>query len=434
MHRLLSQPAVVAYAEALGRERVKRVVSEALDRLRGLPTEEKPALIDAILAELQNAARDALQPVVNATGIVLHTNLGRAPLAAEALAEMQRIASGYSNLEFDLAEGRRGSRYDRVVADLRALTGAGDALVVNNGAAAVLLALDTFCKGREAIVSRGELVEVGGGFRIPDVVAHSGAMLREVGTTNRTHVSDFENVLSPRTGALLRVHLSNYALEGFVASVRPAELADLGRRAGVATIEDLGSGAPVDLREYGLPHERTISDALRDGMELVTCSGDKLLGGPQAGIVVGSSRAIARLRANPLLRALRVDKMTLAALAVTVRLHRDRASRERIPIYGMLAATTEQLRARARQYAAAVDGCNVVESDAYLGGGTLPRARLASIAIALWTDAADALAARLRAATPPIVARISDGRVLLDLRTIAPEQDDAVIRAIADLS
>jgi L-seryl-tRNA(Ser) seleniumtransferase len=428
MHRLLERPEIAAYDQTLGRERVKIIAGEVLDRLRA-GTASDPTAVDAIVAELTIAARTALQPVVNATGILLHTNLGRAPLASEALAAIQSIAAGYSNLEFDLTEGRRGSRYDRVVADLRLLTGAADALVVNNGAAALLLALDTFCKGREAIVSRGELVEIGGGFRIPDVVARSGAALREVGTTNRTRIGDFERALSPRTAAILRVHPSNFALEGFVESVSPAELAQLGRRAGVATIEDLGSGAPVDLRKYALPHERTISDALRDGMELVTFSGDKLLGGPQAGIVLGTSRAIARLRANPLLRALRVDKMTLAALAVTVALHRDHESRARIPVYRMLSLTLDELRARAQRYANVIP-CAVVETDAYLGGGTLPRERIASIAIAIVTDDADAFAARLRAGTPPIVGRISDGRVLLDLRTIAPEQDQAVIKAI----
>lgn len=432
VHRLLEQPAIAEYAAALGREPVKRAIERALDRARasGENSNGFSNIAAAAIAELGDLSLNELVPAINATGILLHTNLGRAPLAGEALAAVDRLSHGYSNLELDLASGGRGSRYDRVVGPLRDLTGAADALVVNNCAAAVLLILDTFAKGREAIVSRGQLVEIGGGFRIPEVLERSGATLREAGTTNRTHLRDFERALSPRTALLLRVHPSNYRVEGFTAEPEGIDLVRLARRSGTLAVEDLGSGAPVDLTPYGLPHERTIGEALADGMDLVSFSGDKLLGGPQAGIVAGRAAAIARLRANPLLRALRVDKMTLAALAETLRLHRDAASRERIPLYRMLATPVEALRARAQAYLAAMPRAALVESDAFVGGGALPQARIASAAIALPVRRPDALAGRLRRENPAVVARVEEGRVLFDLRTIAPEEDDTTIATL----
>lgn len=431
MHRLLELPAIAEYAAALGREPVKRAVERALDRARASadPQAAASAIAATALAELGDLSLDELVPAVNATGILLHTNLGRAPLAREALAAVERLSHGYSNLEYDLASGERGSRYDRVAEALRDLTGAQDVLVVNNCAAAVLLILDTFAKGREAIVSRGQLVEIGGGFRIPEVLERSGATLREAGTTNRTHVRDFEAALSPRTALLLRVHPSNYRVEGFTAEPSGVELVRLARRAGALAVEDLGSGAPVDLEQYGLPHERTIGEALADGMDLVTFSGDKLLGGPQAGIVAGRAAAVARLRANPLLRALRVDKMTLAALGATVRLHRDAESRARIPLYRMLGTPLAALRTRAGAYLAAMPA-KLVDSDAFVGGGALPQARIASMAIALPVRRPAVAAARLRRENPAIVARVEDGRLLFDLRTIAPEEDDATIATL----
>jgi L-seryl-tRNA(Ser) seleniumtransferase len=431
MHRLLEDPALAPYEATFGREFVKRAVERVLDRVRIRSATGYAGVMTAVVAELSDARSDELIPAINATGILTHTNLGRVPLAREALAAVERIARGYSNLEYDVISGERGSRYDRVRAALRELTGAPDALVVNNCAAALLLVLDSFAKGREVVVARGQLVEIGGGFRIPDVLARTGAVLREVGTTNRTYSHDFAQALSPKTAVLLRVHPSNFRIEGFVREVDGAELARLGRGAGVTVVEDLGSGAPVDLAEYGLPHERTIRDALADGIDLVTFSGDKLLGGPQAGIVAGRASAIARLRANPLLRALRVDKMTLAALDATLQLHRDPASRNRIPLYRMLAATLAELRARADRYVAALPTATVSESDAYVGGGALPQARLPSIAITVPNPRPDLLAARLRRGDPAIVARVGAGRLLLDLRTIAPKEDAAVVAALA---
>jgi L-seryl-tRNA(Ser) seleniumtransferase len=431
MHRLLEEPVVAKYAATLGREAVKRAVERVLDRARASgETHTREAIVAAVVARLGEAALRDLIPAINATGIIAHTNLGRVPLAHEALSAVERLAHGYSNLEYDLVAGQRGSRYEHVANVMCEICGAPDALVVNNGAAAVLLVLDTLGKGREVIVARSQLVEIGGGFRLPEILERSGARLREVGTTNRVYLSDYEAALSPQTALLLRTHPSNYRIEGFVSEVGGAELVALGRRAGVAVVEDLGNGALVDLAEYGLPHERTVQDCLCEGVELVTFSGDKLLGGPQAGIVVGNVRAIARLRTNPLLRALRVDKMTLAALAATLRLHRDRESRARIPLYRMLGTTRDELRDRARPYLAAMPGATAVESDAFVGGGALPQTRIPSIAIALPAAHPDVLAASLRRENPAIVARIDDGRLLLDLRTIAPEEDDTVIATL----
>jgi L-seryl-tRNA(Ser) seleniumtransferase len=431
VHRLLGEPVVAAYAARLGRETIKRAVERVLDRVRASGAGESyERVVENVVAELEEARSRALVRTINATGIVVHTNLGRAPLAPDALAAVDRLGRGYSNLEYDLVEGHRGSRYARLTDALRDATGAQDALVVNNCAAAVLLVLDTFAKGRDVVVARNQLVEIGGGFRIPEVLERSGATLVEVGTTNRVYIGDFERALSPRTALLLRTHPSNYRIEGFTSDVTGEELAQLGRRCGVPVVEDLGSGALIDLREYGLPSERTVQEALADGIDLVTFSGDKLLGGPQAGVVVGKERWLGRLRSNPLVRALRVDKLTIAALSATLALYSDRASRDRIPIYHMLGATLDDLRARARRYVAAIPSADIVESDAYVGGGSLPDAPIDSIAVAISDERAGVLAARLRNGDPAIVARIEEGRLLFDLRTIAPEEDDAVIDAI----
>jgi L-seryl-tRNA(Ser) seleniumtransferase len=430
MHRVLAEPVIAEYEATLGRETVKRAVEREFDRVR-ISGEPGPGELTAsIVAALELERLQGLIPVINATGILVHTNLGRSPLAPEALAAVERLGHGYSNLEYDLAAGERGSRYERVTSLLCDLTGAQDALVVNNCAAAVLLALDTFAKGREVVVARNQLVEIGGGFRIPDVLERSGAFLREAGATNKVYIADFERALCPQTALLLRVHPSNYTIEGFTHDVAPAELAALSARTGVPMIEDLGSGALVNLEEYGLPRERTVMEALSDGAGLVTFSGDKLLGGPQAGIVVGRSNLIARMRANPLVRALRVDKMTLAALGATLQLHRSAESRARIPLYRMLGASLEELRERAKPYFAAMPGAEMVDADAYTGGGSLPRARLASVAVALTVANPTAFAAMLRREDPAIVARIERDRLMFDLRTIAPEEDDSVIATV----
>jgi len=419
---------------------VKRHVGAALDAARGAETTPPPdAVLADVLARLAGESRRGLTGVLNGTGILLHTNLGRAPLAREALEAIAELAGGASNLEYDLERGARGSRYDRLGSLLRAATGAEDALVVNNCAAAVLLVLDTFARApdgspREVIVARNQLVEIGGGFRLPDVLARSGATLVEVGATNKVRLDDYARALTPRTALLLRAHASNFRIEGFIEEVSGAELVALGARAGVPVVEDLGSGALADLRAYGLPHERTVQEAVAEGIDLVAFSGDKLLGGPQAGILVGRTAAVARLRANPLLRALRVGAVTLAALAATLRLQLEPAARERIPFYRMLAAPLDQLRARGEALRAQLDGMDVrVErSEAYAGGGTLPLAPLESVALA-WRPArgdANAAAARLRRGSPAVVARAEGDRVIVDLRTIPPERDEDLAAAL----
>lgn len=433
MHRVLADERIATYETTLGRDAIKGAAEEIFGRARASGNGSYDAIVAAVAERLEALRRQSLVRVINATGILLHTNLGRAPISDAAVGAVADLCGAYSNVEYDLERGERGSRYDRIAAILKDVTGAQASLVVNNCAAAVLLVLDTFAKGREVIVARNQLVEIGGGFRIPDVLEHSGATLVEVGTTNRVYVEDFERALSPRTALILRTHPSNYRIEGFANEANARELAALGRRAGVAVVEDLGSGALVDLESYGAPHERTVQEALADGVGLVTFSGDKLLGGPQAGIIVGRAQLLSRLRNNPLLRALRVGKMTLAALGATLQSYRDGTVRERLPVYRMLAATLDELRARGSAYVRTVSRASIVESDAYIGGGALAQELVKSVAVAIEVDRPEALAAALRAGRPPIVARVAHGRLLLDLRTVAPEDDHTVIAALAFL-
>jgi L-seryl-tRNA(Ser) seleniumtransferase len=443
VHRFLSEPRIAAYETLLGRDHVKQRIDETLDQVRRLchPEVSKDAersrgasfetLSAQILEKLERSAFDLLVPVINGTGILLHTNLGRAPLAAPAFEAMRATGLGYSNLEYDLAEGRRGSRYARATTLLQSLTGAEDALVVNNCAAAVLLILDTFAKDREVIVARNQLIEIGGGFRLPDVLKRSGARLVEVGATNKVYLKDYERALTADTALLLRSHPSNYRIIGFTHDVHGEELVALGKRTGIPVVEDLGSGSLVDLAEYGLAHERTAQEAVAEGIDLVAFSGDKMLGGPQAGIIVGASVLVARLRSNPLLRALRVDKLTLAALAQTLRLYRTPQTRAQIPFYAMLGASLDAMRLRAQRYVSALPGASIVESSAYVGGGSLPESAVPSIAVALQPpQGADAAARALRHAPTPIIGRIDEERLLLDLRTIFPAQDEEVLTAL----
>jgi L-seryl-tRNA(Ser) seleniumtransferase len=445
MSRFLADPEIAAWGERLGTTVVKATVDSVLRDVRVTVTRDSAsgpafeALLERVEARLSREEHEGLVPVLNGTGILLHTNLGRAPLAAEALAAMGTISRGYSNLEFDLNAGARGSRYARVTSLLRATTGAPDALIVNNCAAAVLLILDTFAKGREVIASRGQLVEIGGGFRLPDVLARSGAALVEVGTTNKTYLRDFERALTPDTALLLRSHTSNYRIEGFTSDPFAAELARLGHRAGIATVEDLGSGALIDLTQFGLPHERTAPEAVADGIDLVAFSGDKLLGGPQAGIIVGAASAVARLRSNPLLRALRVDKATLAALGATLQLYVRPGGWRQIPFYRMLATPFEELRDRAQRLAERVDcaalNVRALALQSYAGGGALPLHARESYGLSVHgrDHAAAEVAARLRTGPSRLVTRIADGAVLIDLRTIPAESDNDVANALSAL-
>ncbi len=348
--------------------------------------------------------RAPLRRVVNATGVVLHTNLGRAPLAAAARAAVADAASGYSNLEYDVAAGKRGSRHDHLRALLRELTGADDGVVANNNAAATVLGLAALAAGREVIVSRGELIEIGGSFRLPEILALSGARLVEVGTTNKTHATDYERAITPATGLLLKVHRSNFAVVGFTAEVDAADLVQIGKARGVATMIDLGSGALVDRatqRSWGLPDEPTVRDAVASGADLVTFSGDKLLGGPQAGLAVGRTAAVATARAHPLMRAVRPDKLQLAALAATLALYRDGNSAD-VPVVAALAASATALKQRAEQLAARIGAATTqlrVEIEpcvSTVGGGAMPTAELASWAVTVAGQSADAIEAALR--------------------------------------
>ena len=426
-------PAGAALVVRYRREHVVETVRAVLDEVRraapaaaGMP--DDAALIDRVAARLEVASAPRLVRVVNATGVVLHTNLGRAALAEDAVAELVLAARQPVNLEMDLVTGRRGDRDALVADDLRALTGAEAALVVNNNAAAVLLALNSLAAERDVVVSRGELVEIGGSFRIPDVMAKSGARLREVGTTNRTHAEDYRQAIGPATALLLKVHTSNYRVVGFTAGTDLAELVAIGRAAGVPVMEDLGSGALVDLSAFGLPREPVVSERIAAGADLVTFSGDKLLGGPQAGVVVGRRDLIARLGANPLRRALRPDKLTIAALGATLRLYREAPDlAAALPTLRWLTRPIDDMervgRAAAPVLAARLGAgyrVTVVPSECEVGSGAVPAVPLESRALAVeHADVgAERIAARLRAARPPVLGRIHEGRFLLDLRGI----------------
>ena len=410
---------------------IRRTIDAARSEPSGAPSTEQEWTQAVSMAVAQSVA-PSLRRVINATGVVLHTNLGRAPLAAAAIDAIVRVAQGFSNLEYDLASGARGSRYVHCAELLRELTGAEDALVVNNGAAALVLVLNTVADGRDAIVSRGELVEIGGSFRIPDVMRKSGARLVEVGTTNRTHADDYERAVGAETGAILKVHRSNFSLAGFVAEAPVASLAAIGTPRGIPVIHVLGSGLLISLADYGLAGEPTAREAIRAGASIVTMSGDKLLGGPQAGIILGSRAVLDRVRKNPLTRSYRVDKLTLAALEATLALYRDpaRAVRE-IPVLAQLTASVAALRERARRLMAAIGDSRleIIDTNASVGGGAFPTAEIPAAGIAI-AGRADAVEQRLRANDPPIIGRIAEGRVVLDLRTVAAGEDSELAAAI----
>ena len=414
---LLGEPLAAGLTERHGRPATLTAIRAALAGARNRGVAEGP---DALLAE---AARllgrpPSLRPALNATGVIVHTNLGRAPLAAAAVERAAAVASGYSNLEYDLEAGVRGSRHSHLAAILAELTGAEDGMAVNNNAAAVMLALAALAGGREVPISRGELIEVGDGFRIPEVLAQSGARLVEVGSTNRTRIGDYARVLGPETAAVLRVHQSNFRMVGFTEAPSLHELCALAAEHGVPVIDDLGSGQLIDLPD--LADEPTARSSVEAGATVVCFSGDKLLGGPQAGIIVGAADAVARIRRHPLARAVRIDKLSLAALEATLELYRDpaRALRE-VPVLRAVAEPADAVRERADRLAARLGG-TVVPTTARVGGGAVPLLELASFACAL--EGGDGLAAALRAGEPPVVARVQEGRVLLDCRTLTDEE------------
>jgi L-seryl-tRNA(Ser) seleniumtransferase len=433
---LLDSAGVRALLGTAPRSLVVNAVRDVVARVRelGAAPADDEAWALAVAERLSAARRPSLRPVINATGVVLHTNLGRAPLARAALDAIDAVASGYSNLEYDLADGTRGSRYAHCAALLRELTGAEDALVVNNGAAALVLALNTVAANRDALLSRGELVEIGGSFRVHEIMAKSGARLREVGATNRTHLSDYAAAISAATGVLLKVHRSNFAVAGYTAEVEVRELAPLAREHGLPILHDLGSGLLVPLDDIGLRGEPTAREALAAGATLVVMSGDKLLGGPQAGIIVGAAGHIAAMRQNPLARSYRVDKMTLAGLEATLALYREPVvARREIPTLAMLGATLAELRARGGECQRVVRSagieCELVDSESSVGAGAFPTATLPSVALALEGDA-ERWAAALRAGEPAVVGRVHDGRILLDFRAIPTETVTALAAAV----
>ncbi len=423
------------YGHAIVVEACRETLEDARRAIRAGGEAPMPALlIDDICARIERTVQPSLVPVINATGVIIHTNLGRAPLSEDALAAMRAIGQAYSNLEYDLEEGERGSRYTHAEAVLTRLTNAEAALVVNNNAAAVMLVLAAFASGRVVIISRGELVEIGGGFRVPDVMRQSGARLVEVGTTNRTRIEDYANAVTQQTAILLRVHHSNFRIVGFTEEASLDELVALARARGLMVADDLGSGALIDTCIYGLAHERMPQESLAAGADLVTISGDKLLGGPQAGIILGKKDAIDRLKHHPLTRALRVDKVTLAGLQATLLHYLKGEAPQKIPIWGMIAAAPADLEARARPWAERLQGLRVdvsiIDAESTVGGGSLPGETLPTRALAIRVGAPNEFAARLRENRPPIIARIEEDHVLFDPRTVLPSQDAELVQGI----
>jgi len=441
VHRLEQEAGVGRYPRPLLVECARAVVDQARAQL--LQHDSIDVSVERLLADTQRLVEDraalTLTRAVNATGIILHTNLGRAPLSAKAQEAVREVMSGYSTLEVDLRSGQRGSRHQHIESLLVELTRAEAGVAVNNNAAAVLLALTAIAAGKDVIVSRGELVEIGGSFRLPEVMAQSGARLVEVGTTNRTFPHDYEQAITSATALLVKVHRSNFAMSGFVHDVAPSELVQLGRRRNVPVLFDVGSGALVDLRVRGLPYEPTVPDAVAAGCDVVTFSGDKLLGGPQAGILVGRTRWIQLIRSHPLARAVRIDKLDAAALAATLQHYRDpREPWKMLPVLQMLSASADDLHARAdRLREAAMKSAAshmqfaVVTTIAEVGGGSLPGARLPSYALAVRSPhSPDRLDAALRAHQPPIFGRVSDDAFLLDVRTLLADDEPLVLHAL----
>jgi L-seryl-tRNA(Ser) seleniumtransferase len=434
--RLLNEPGILALLRSAPRNLVVAAVREAIDSARKGRAAEPSDWVADVADRVARRAAPSLHPVLNATGVILHTNLGRAPLAARALDAIQAVGGGYSTLEFDSATGARGSRGDHCASLLATLAGAEDALVVNNAAGALVLALNAASAGREVLISRGELIEIGGSFRIPDILEKSGAVLREVGTTNRTHLDDYRTALSERTGAILTVHRSNFEQTGFVATPNPHELARLAHAAGVPYLYDVGGGLLADLAAWRLSGEPRVQDAVASGADLVLFSGDKLLGGPQAGCLVGRAARVAEARRNPFARALRADKLTLAALEATLSLYHDPALAIReIPVLRMLTLPADELARRAeslRRAITAPDGVELVPGFSAVGGGAFPGAELPTTLVALprGPQGAAGLALRLRLGSPPVVARVHDDRVVLDPRTLPEGALPAVAAAV----
>jgi L-seryl-tRNA(Ser) seleniumtransferase len=445
IEQILRDPGVAALQERFGRGPLLRHVRGLVDEARARASAGDEAGVGLALADVPGALRRRLEAaespslvhVVNATGVVVHTNLGRAPLSPEAAARVAEVAASYTNLELDLGSGQRGDREVHAESRLRRILAAESTVVVNNNAAAVLLAVNTFAEGREVLVSRGELVEIGGSFRIPDVLRKGGARLREVGTTNRTRLADYRSALGPDTGLILKVHPSNFRMVGFTEEPALPELVALARSAGVPIVEDLGSGL-LDPLPKPLHEEPTAASSLEAGVDVVTFSGDKLLGGPQAGLAAGRRPAIDAMRKNPLYRALRVDKMTVAALDAVLAVHEAGRAALHVPVQRMLTATAEQVKRRAEAMAAALRAARpelevaVLDGASAVGGGAAPAVEVptALLAVAHPSLGPDRLAAALRAGRPAVLARVADGRLLLDLRTVLADEEPALLEAL----
>ena len=450
VEEVLNWPSLRALAEDTSRkfltDRVRDALAAVRQEIRDGRWPASDALSEALLAprvqeETERALEFSLRPVINATGVILHTNLGRAPLEREALERAMSVAAQYSNLEYDLDEGRRGERDVHVRKVVEALLGAPSSIVVNNNAAAVLITLNTLAEGGEVIVSRGELIEIGGSFRIPEIMAKSGAVLREVGTTNRTRIADYREAVNENTKLLLRVHPSNFRVVGFTERPGLDEVVALGRETGIPVFEDLGSGCLVSMAEQGIPDEPPAGASIAAGVDVVSFSGDKMLGGPQAGVIAGRKDLVERIRRNPLFRAMRVDKLTYAVLEVTLRNYwLDRP--ERIPALRMIRMTSDEVERRAaRLIAACGQGTNgawsmeLTDGESVLGGGSAPGRTIPTSLVALRhaRHSAATLEKRLRAWLPPVIARVEEDAVLLDLRTVLPEQEDILIAAVRSL-
>jgi L-seryl-tRNA(Ser) seleniumtransferase len=448
LHHSQGQTHLKIHSKALVVGSIRRVLEKKRQAiLRSANAQEAGAveigqerILSEVQEELAAAMRPSLRPVINATGVVLHTNLGRALLSPEALKKISEIGGRYSNLEFDLTTGDRGSRYGHVEEILCRMTGAESALVVNNNAGAVLLALNSLAEGKEVIVSRGQLVEIGGSFRIPDVMIKSGARLVEVGTTNRTHLEDYEKAVGERTALLLKVHTSNFRILGFTAEVSLKDLVALGRAKGLPVMEDLGSGCLVDLSEYGIEKEPTVQETMEAGVDVVTFSGDKLLGGPQAGIILGKKRFLDLLKKNPLNRALRIDKLTLAGIEAILQVYLNEARAiKNIPVLAMLTCPKGELERRAKRFRrklikdlSSVCQVNLKEDVSQVGGGALPLQALPTTVITLrpLETSAAKLEERLRKSDPPVIARVKEEEVLLDLRTVTKTEESALLAGV----
>ncbi|MBI2852588.1 MAG: L-seryl-tRNA(Sec) selenium transferase [Chloroflexi bacterium] len=442
--RLLADGRLKALAQEYPHEVLVELARKRLERERGVVASGKTAasldkIVEYIQTELSHLGQISLRPVINATGVILHTNLGRAPMSRETIAAMEIAASGYCNLEFDLERGDRGSRDVHLDPILCQLTGAEAGIVVNSNASAMLLALTTLARRKEVIVSRGEAVEIGGSFRIPDVMRQSGAKLIDVGATNCTYITDYEQAITPRTAAMLRVHSSNFQVVGFTHAVTIGEMTALGKRTGLPVIDDQGSGCFLDSTAFGLGAEPMVQQSVAAGVGLVCFSGDKLMGGPQAGIIVGKKELVDRLRKHPLYRASRIDKVRLAGLAATLIHYLKGEATRKIPVWMMISAPLAELEKRAAKWAEALgDLARVVDGESMIGGGSLPGSALPTKLVAIpgkkqGRNTSQALAQRLRADIPPIIGRVSEDALLLDPRSVPPEEDELVIKALLEL-